>query len=61
MLSHKYAKQIISYIFFSKIRLAINPKNKKSSITNQRELTLALLQLDAKKKYSSLLNFIQQR
>ena len=49
MLLHKYAKQIISYTFFSEIRLAINPKNKISPITNQRELTLVLLKLDDKK------------
>ena len=52
MLSHKYGKQIISYTFFSEIRLAINPKNKISPITNQKELTLALLQLNDKKKNS---------
>ena len=49
MLSHKYAKQIISFTFFSEIRLAINPEKRKSLITKQRELTLALLQLDDKK------------
>ena len=43
MLSHKYSEQIISYTFFSEIRLAINPQNKKSPITNQREPTLVLL------------------
>ena len=35
MLLHKYAKQIMSYTFFSEIRLVINPKKKKSPITNQ--------------------------
>ena len=37
MLSHKYAEQILSYTFFSEISFAINPQNKKSLLTNQRD------------------------
>ena len=60
MLSHKYAKKIISYTFFSEIRLAINSKNKQSPITNQRDSGLTAVGWQ-KKTVDSLILFSKDK